>query len=297
MCRAVTTSACRGVLAGCILLAVTAPGFAADVSYLPGDYPWEPAQSYLAIDPNRLLPKFSTLGKGVEYRYYSSVRFGVRLESFEYRDGRDGVNDALQTQWRIKLHTNSLLFDWLPFEGRFRATTGIYVNRSELNGSAHYADLDFSGATVSAQQLNGLAQEAARQLRQSGYREYAPRLEQFASTNTQSLTINGRTVDLRDVALVSARVRLPPYAPYLGIGWRNVDGKGVGLSYSIDMGFMHLGRPRVEYSVTGSLVDAARSYYGSALDERIAEEERQAEESLSKYRYYPVVSVGLAYRF
>jgi hypothetical protein len=287
---------CKGIFAGCILLGVTAPGFAADVFYLP-DYPWSPAPSYLAVDSNRLLPKFSTFGKGMEYRYYSSTRFGVRAESFDYQDGRDRVSDTVQSQWRMKMHSTSLLFDWFPFEGRFHASTGLYFNRGELSGSAQYRDADFGGASVSARQLNDLAQEAARQLRQTGYREYAPRLDQFAATNTQSLTVDGRSVTLRDLALASARVRLPPYAPYLGIGWRNPDGKSVGLAYSIDMGVVHLGRPRVDYSLSGSLVDAARSYYGPAFDERITQEQRQAEEDLSKYRYYPVVSVGFAYRF
>src|SRR5258706_14406897 len=218
MGRAVTTAY---IFAGCVLLGVTAPGFAADIFYVPNDYPWNPIPSYLAVGSDRLLPKFSTFGRGLEYRYYSSTRFGIRAESFEYQDGRDRVSDTLQSQWRMKLHSTSLLFDWFPFEGRFRATTGVYFNRGELSGSAQYRDVDFGGAGVNARQLNDLAQEAAGQLRQTGYREYAPRLDQFASTNTQSLTINGQSATLRDLALASARVHFPSYAPYLGIGWRN----------------------------------------------------------------------------
>ncbi len=190
-----------------------------------------------------------------------------------------------------------MLFDWFPFEGRFRATTGVYFIRGELSASANYGALHTGATTFTAQQVNEAAQSLAEALRQKGYLEYAAQLNQFAASNNGNISIDGQTVSLRDLVVISARVGLPRYAPYLGFGWANVADTRGGLFYSIDAGLMYLGHLRVEYSVTGSLLDALPAEYRPQLDALIAEEERQAEEQLRRYRYYPVVSIGFGYRF
>jgi len=74
---------------------------------------------------------------------------------------------------------------------------------------------------------------------------------------------------------------------YVGIGWGNALAAGKGFSFTADLGVLYQGAPTV------SLVD--RNGVVSAADLR--QEEIDAESSLHNYRYYPVVSAGLAYRF
>lgn len=297
MWRAVATAARRSILSGGVVLGLAAPGVAAQVFPYGSEYPWEVHASVLLPEPGRMLPKLSTLGQGFEYRYSYSPRFGLRTEAFDYQEGREDVDSLLRTDLQLKMRSSSLLFDWFPFNGRFRATTGIYVNRIELSGTASYDDWRFPGLAISTEQVNRWAQETARRLNQTGYREYALEIERFAAANEESLHVESRTVTLRDAVAGSGRVRPQPYAPYLGFGWANVDERHLGLFYSIDLGLLDLGQLEVELSLSGSVVDALRPYYGSELDAWLAEQEREAERKLSKFRYYPVISVGVGYRF
>lgn len=108
---------------------------------------------------------------------------------------------------------------------------------------------------------------------------------------------NRTTAHREDLITATGKAYYRPYAPYLGIGWASGGDKRDGLFYSIDVGLMYLGRARVEYSFGGPLADAVRTYYGPELDAAIADEQRASAEKLNRYRYYPVVSVGISYRF
>lgn len=258
---------------------------------------WVSERDILSLDPRFILPKMSTLGYGMEYRYTHSPRFGMRFESYEYEEGRDDVNEFLRTQVRLKMRWNSMLFDWSPRGGGFRATAGLYINRTELSGTANYENVYFGGTTVTAEKINGWAQQAALKLREVGYADYAREVEQFAATNEESLMIDGQEVRLSDVARVSAQVHFRTYAPYLGVGWANDEGKRKGFYYSMDLGVVDLGRPRVRYTLTGMLPDTVRNYQAGEVDAWIAQEEREAEAKLRKYRYFPVLSLGFGCRF
>lgn len=296
MRETITIAVWSSVLAGA-LLGLTAPVHA-DMFHpkttLPGERTDLPL---LSTDPSRMLPKLSTLGQGVEYRYAHSGRVGMRFERFVHEEARDDARGLLQTQVQFKLRSHSVLFDWFPFAGNFRASIGFYLNRSEAVGSADLGNLQVEQTSFSAQEINGWARVGAQELRQAGYDEYAREMERFAASNNRSLTLEGGSVSLQNYAVVSGHVRLRPFAPYLGFGWANDEGKAGGLFYSIDMGILDLGRPRVEYTLSGSLFDAMRTHYGAEMEAWISEEERRAEDKLSKYRYFPVVSFGMGYRF
>jgi len=291
---AVLRAARRTALMGGVLLGFATPSGFAQVLLFDTEYPWEPPPR---VESARVLSKLSTLGQGFEYRYSYSPSIGLRAESFEHQERRERVHELLRTELQLNLRSKSLLFDWFPFDGRFRATVGIYANRSELRGAASFEDFYFEGVDISAEQINRRAREAARRLQQAGYDEYAQALDEFAAANTRSITVEGRTLELRDAAAVYAHVRVPAFAPYFGFGWANTDGKDMGLFYTVDIGVLDVGQARLEYSLGGSLMDAMRHYYGAELNAWIAEEEREAEERLRRYRYFPVVSLGVGYRF
>lgn len=280
-----------------VLYAVGFPAFATDVFGSGNEYPWDAPPSFVSLDPRYVLPKLSTLGVGMEYRYASSARFGLRMETFKYQQGREEVNDLLRTRLQLKLQWNSLLFDWFPFDGQFRATAGMYINRSEISGSANYDNVQHGGYTISAHKINSAAAAAAKKLTEMGYADYAAPLEKLAATNEESFTIGGRTIKLSELARATASVRFRPHAPFLGFGWASHDAKRSGAFYSIDVGILDLGKPHVRYSISGPVADAARTHYGSEYDAWMMREQQEAEEKLRKYRYYPVVSFGFGYRF
>ncbi len=79
-------------------------------------------------------------------------------------------------------------------------------------------------------------------------------------------------------------------APYLGVGWGNALAAGKGWGFNVDLGIMYQGSGNVTLTPTGagaSLVDA----------NDIALEEQRFEDDIRDYKYYPVFSFGVSYKF
>ncbi|HRP35213.1 MAG TPA: hypothetical protein PLI48_04940 [Gammaproteobacteria bacterium] len=90
---------------------------------------------------------------------------------------------------------------------------------------------------------------------------------------------------------LEAEVSWSGLAPYLGIGFGNAM-RGGRLSFSFDLGVMFTGAPDVR--LDGSVNDPALE---DAFAEDLARERANLEDELSDAKYYPVVSLGFAYRF
>lgn len=90
---------------------------------------------------------------------------------------------------------------------------------------------------------------------------------------------------------LEAEVSWRGLAPYLGIGFGNAM-RGGRLSFSFDLGVMFTGSPDVR--LDGSVNDPALE---DAFAEDLARERANLEDELSDAKYYPVVSLGFAYRF
>ncbi|WP_236693698.1 hypothetical protein [Robbsia andropogonis] len=88
---------------------------------------------------------------------------------------------------------------------------------------------------------------------------------------------------------VSAKISYPAVRPYLGIGFGHKTEGRRGVNVTADLGVAY-GKPRVDYSVSAGLAAQA----GAA---NVQAEEQRISDSVSKYRIYPVVQIGLAYRF
>jgi hypothetical protein len=113
-----------------------------------------------------------------------------------------------------------------------------------------------------------------------------------AAGNT--FTINGQTFNASDVGTLSGKVKLGnSAAPYLGIGWGNVAGRGV--NFYADLGVMFMGSPKAELTAAcGSGTSAATC---AEIQSRVEAEERALEDKIKKYKYYPVINIGLTIGF
>jgi hypothetical protein len=90
---------------------------------------------------------------------------------------------------------------------------------------------------------------------------------------------------------LDAEVSWSGFAPYLGVGFGNAM-RGVRMTFSLDLGVMFTGSPDVR--LDGSADDPALE---AAFAEDLERERANLEDELSDAKYYPVVSLGLAYRF
>lgn len=86
---------------------------------------------------------------------------------------------------------------------------------------------------------------------------------------------------------VSMQARFPAVMPYLGIGFGHKP-VSKGLGFVADIGVAY-GRPQVSFSGPEALAVLG----GSAA----IEEENRIRDSIQRYRVYPVVQIGVSYRF
>jgi hypothetical protein len=106
-------------------------------------------------------------------------------------------------------------------------------------------------------------------------------------------TINGTTYNTAQVGSLDAAVDFVKAAPYFGIGYGRAIKRGLSLIF--DAGVMFQGSPKSKIDVTcGPL--ATPPECAQAQSDAQAEQSR-LDESLHSFRYYPVISLGLAYTF
>lgn len=105
-----------------------------------------------------------------------------------------------------------------------------------------------------------------------------------------SYTFNGTTYTAAQVGTVAAKVTFNRIAPYVGFGWNTGNAQAAGLHFTSDVGVMYQGSPKAQITATGAASNAA-------LASDVAAAQSQLQSDLHKFQFYPVVQVGLTYRF
>jgi hypothetical protein len=82
-------------------------------------------------------------------------------------------------------------------------------------------------------------------------------------------------------------------APYLGVGYGNVSGAGV--NFYADFGVMFMGSPKA--SLTATCSPAVGAAACTAFQNDVAAEQQRLEDRLKRFKYYPVLNVGLTIGF
>jgi len=104
-------------------------------------------------------------------------------------------------------------------------------------------------------------------------------------------TINGKTYQATDVGSFDAQVDFNKAAPYFGIGYGRPINSGLSLIF--DLGVMSQGSPKSKIDVTCT----SSTPNCSQLQSDAAAEQSKLDDSLHSFKYYPVISLGLAYTF
>jgi hypothetical protein len=108
-----------------------------------------------------------------------------------------------------------------------------------------------------------------------------------------TFTINGQPYNAADIGSLDGQVDFKKAAPYFGIGYgRPING---GLSMIFDLGVLFQGSPKSKLSATCGPATPALTC--SQLQSDTAAQQAELDDRMRKYKYYPVVSLGLAYTF
>lgn len=109
-----------------------------------------------------------------------------------------------------------------------------------------------------------------------------------------TIEINGIDYPAAAVGTLQAAVRWDKASPYLGLGWGSRPQASPGLFLSADLGAFYM-KPTA--TLTGSCGSALPSLACTQLQSDIRAEEQQFRDEVNKYKLYPVLSVGVGYRF
>ena len=112
------------------------------------------------------------------------------------------------------------------------------------------------------------------------------------SSQAGSFTIGGQTYSTTQIGSLTGTVDFDKTVPYAGIGWGNAVGNNSGLSFALDLGVMFQGTPKVALAATNPAIQNNPTFQ-SNLNKEIAD----LKDKTDKFKYYPVVSIGLAYKF
>lgn len=232
----------------------------------PGTHRYPVAPAAESVRPFSQLAvgvKFSTLGAGVEVATPLSGHFNLRVGGnfFQYTDHltTNGIHYAAA----LNFSSAQASIDWFPWGRSFHVSPGALVysgNRIIANGSV-------PGGT--------------------------------------SFTINGNDYvsDLADPVGGSARIDLAHAAPMLTFGWGNLIPRKPGhFIIPFEMGFAYIGDPKVGLNFGGSVCDAQQLgcrpvQSDPTFQSDVAAEKAKIQNNANYARFYPILSLGFAYRF
>ena len=113
-------------------------------------------------------------------------------------------------------------------------------------------------------------------------------------TVTEDYEIGGQTYSASEVGLFTGEMEFSSLAPYAGIGWGNAVGVTKSLGLMLDLGVAFQGSPTIALGTSTQLPNAQAQ---QELEENLRAEEADLEDEISEFTLYPVVSLGLTYRF
>lgn len=112
-----------------------------------------------------------------------------------------------------------------------------------------------------------------------------------------TFTFENGSYSTSQIGKLIGRINFDSVAPYLGIGWSMPD-SGRGWSASSDLGVMYQGSPKTNLTFGGcSLPGTGCALVANALTPLLAAETRRVDDELRTYRFFPVLRVGVSYRF
>ena len=102
----------------------------------------------------------------------------------------------------------------------------------------------------------------------------------------KSYSVGGDVYSPDLLGTMSADISFNKVAPYIGIGFGNPTAGSKGLGFSFDIGTIYQGAPKAKLSASG-LIEPSASH----------DQQEKLESNLSWFKWYPVLSFGLMYKF
>jgi hypothetical protein len=204
----------------------------------------------------------SLLGVGVQAATPLSMRTNLRVGFNTLGFSQTFVSDGINYAGTLTLRSFDTLLDWYPFKGSFHVSPGAML----YNGNQIKANASVAGGAFFT-------------LNSAGY----------LSSVATPVTGNGQ-------------LKFNPVAPMVLAGWGNVVPRTKRFSIPFEVGTVFQGSPQTSLNLNGDVCNLNGTNCRAISSDKTVLANIQAQQTklsndVSAFKYYPVMSVGFAYRF
>ena len=181
-----------------------------------------------------------------------------------------------------------------PLSAQVNARVGLNYANYSSDGNTSDVDYDFKLKLATVDALLDYHPASGAFRLSAGVIHNGNSVDVNARPNANgSYTINGRTYSAATVGQMKGDVEFRKLAPYLGIGWGNAV-QTAGWSFATDLGVAFQGKPKTRLVSTGCSAAAALC---TAFANDVANENAKLADEVKNLKFYPVLRVGVSYRF
>lgn len=184
----------------------------------------------------------------------------------------------------------------LPINEHFNARLGLGYLGYNYSGSTQDLDYDLDLKTNTYDALLDWYPKKDSAFRiTTGLSYNGNKIDVRARPNaTGSYAIQGSVYNAASVGNITGKVDFNKVAPYLGIGWGRPSTKEKGWSFSGDLGVLFQGSPKTSLAASGCTAPAAVC---NQFASDVARENAALADEVGKFKVYPVLRIGLSYKF
>ncbi|WP_031555689.1 hypothetical protein [Parvularcula oceani] len=189
----------------------------------------------------------------------------------------------------VSAHAQVGVTDWLALRGGYN-WLDYSAEDEEYDGILFDGDLEFSG-------FGGFADlhPFKNGFTVTGGLFVGDKAVHLDATPQEPVDIGGRVFAPSEVGTLTGDAQFADTAGFAGLGWDRSLYKPGRLSLILRAGVMFAGDSEVSLDATGlATVDPVLA---QELRDRLELEERELEDDIDKYAYWPVLTIGLGYRF
>lgn len=180
-----------------------------------------------------------------------------------------------------------------PLAARLNGRIGVNVANYSYDGDTSDMDYDFKLKLKTADALLDYYPFDGVFRVTGGVVYNGNKIDARAKPSGGTYTVNGRAYPASAVGDLSGKIDFRKAAPYLGIGWGNAV-KAQGWSVGVDLGVSFQGSPKTQLASNNC---TAPALICGQLARDVAAENADLAEEVKDFKLYPVIRVGLSYRF
>ena len=206
------------------------------------------------------------LGANLKGKFTDTLGIKVGFDKFSYRD-YEITDDKVKYNFDVETQDMLATVDWHPYAGSFKASVGVIINSSNLNGTItpniQAQSFTFNDITYSTEDI-------AKVITKADFDPVAPYVGIGWDTSWNKKSGWGFTFDIGVIHQGSA---------------------------SIDYTVAYKEVPQTGNAAVDAAANAARETLKSEIDANLAAEKKSLQTQLDKYEYLPYITIGVNYKF